>query len=140
EQAAESAKQNLETLTALLDARLVAGDASLFEQFLGSRERAVRGQLGALARGMAERRAAVLAKEPWQLQAANVKDGRGALRDIHLVHWLDAAAAIAEGAPAPDVDAPLVEARERLLATRNALHALSERPNDVLRSDLAPQA
>ncbi|MPZ99435.1 MAG: HD domain-containing protein [Dehalococcoidia bacterium] len=139
EQAVESANRNLETLTALLDARLVAGDSALFEGFVAARQRAIRGQASALARGLAERRDAVVAKEPWQLQAPHLKDGRGALRDVHLVHWLETAAAIAQGLPAPDLDTPLVEARERLLATRNALHALSERPDDVFRADLAPR-
>jgi [protein-PII] uridylyltransferase len=140
---APAARENVETLTALLDARLVAGDETLYGRFLETRQRLVRKHGGWLRSELVERRAALRAREPWQLQEPDVKTGRGGLRELQAVRWLELAAAIADGTRDPrwTYGRDAAEARERLLATRNALHALAERPNDRLRRDLmAPVA
>jgi [protein-PII] uridylyltransferase len=133
----EAGKQSVETLTALFDARFVTGNDVLFDGFLATRAKLTRAQHRKLAAELATRHVELLRLEPYQLQAANLKTGRGGLRDVQLLHWLDAAEAIAGGAtraPEPAV----ADARERLLATRNAVHALTERATDVFRDDLAP--
>jgi [protein-PII] uridylyltransferase len=136
EHAARAGAENVETLTALLDARLVGGDEALYERFLNSRRKLARRQRGWLRDQLAQRRGDAAAREPWQLQAPDVKTGRGGLRDVQIVHWLDAADAIGRGEEPPALGEPLTAARERLLATRNALHALEDRRNDRFRDDL----
>ena len=135
-QVAGAARDSLETFTALLDARLVAGDEELYERFLEVRRKFVRGHRRWLHAELAESRRALLAREPWQLQEPDVKSGRGGLRALHAPRWAAHAEAIAEGEPLRELTPALGEARELLLTTRNALHALEERPNDTLRRDL----
>ena len=137
EQAMEAARQSVETLTALFDARLVSGDAELFARFVRARRKLARAQRRELEDELTERRRALVAQERWQLQEPDVKNGRGGLRSLHVLHWLDTAEALAAAGEPPALAPPLAEARETLLATRNALHALSERPNDRFRHDLA---
>ena len=136
-EAARAGSQNLETLTALFDSRLVVGDRELYERFLDARRKLARRQRRRLARGLADQRRSLLARERWQAQEPEVKTGRGGLRQLQALHWLDLAPALAEGAEPPPPPTSLAAARETLLATRNALHALSERPNDRYRQDLA---
>ena len=136
-EAMEAARQNVETLTALFDARLVSGDAELFARFVRARRKLARAQRRELERELAARRSALVERERWQLQEPDVKNGRGGLRSLQAVHWLEAAEALAAGDEPPALAPPLAEAHETLLATRNALHALSDRPNDRFRHDLA---
>ncbi len=124
------ALDTLENLTALIDSRLVAGDAELFGGFRGRLADAVARRRRALAAGLRTRRADLTAREPWQLQEPDLKTGRGGLRALNAVHWLNASSALADGRPEDALPPELIEARETLLATRHALHALGERPND----------
>ena len=137
DQAMEAGRLNVETLTALIDARLVTGDAALFGRFARALPRMLRGRQRSLERALRKARTALLAAEPWQLQEADVKAGRGGLRALQAIHWLDAAGALVRSGPPPPLADDLVAARDVLLATRNALHGLDERPNDRLRCDLA---
>ncbi len=139
-EALAAARERTETATALLDARLIAGDAALVAELREGLGRLLRrGRLdlaGPLLAAERERRA----REPDQLQEANLKDGRGGLRALQALHWWRQARALAVGAhepPAPEED----EARATLLATRNALHAVVGRRFDVYAFDLrAPAA
>ncbi|HRC61819.1 MAG TPA: HD domain-containing protein [Dehalococcoidia bacterium] len=137
DQAIESARQNVETLTSLLDARLICGDARLYEGFLAARRRLVRAERARMRTDLAERRRALIEREPWQLQEPDVKTSRGGLRELHVIHWLTLADAIVEGAEAKPLGPDLAAAQETLLSARNALHALTDRPNDRFRLDLA---
>ena len=136
-QAMTAVRENLETLTALLDTRLVAGNPALYEQFIRERRGSVRGLRKRMRAEIAERRVVLRDREPWQLLAVDVKNSRGGLRDIHAIHWLAAAEAIAEGAETPPLPPDLAAAHEHLLRTRNAVHALADRPTDVYRPDQA---
>lgn len=136
QQVAAAARENVQTCTSLLDARLVAGDARLFERLRNELRNLMRRRRAWLHEQLAAGREGRLRREPWQPQEPDVKVGRGGLRSLQTVHWLDLAQALAEGRnPAPLAPA-LADAREVLLATRHALHALDERPNDRLRRDL----
>jgi [protein-PII] uridylyltransferase len=97
----------------------------------------VRGHRGWMRNEIAERRAALRAKEPWQLLAIDLKNGRGGLRDLHAMHWLDAAEAITNDEALPPISEELAAAELHLIRTRNAVHALTERPSDVYRPDQA---
>ena len=138
EQAVEAARQNIETLTSLLDARLVSGDADLFARFVEARNRLVKRRLGWLRQELQAQRARLVAAEPWQLQEPDLKTGRGGLRDLDAVRWLQHARALAEGEARPPLAAALASALEQLVRVRHALHALEERPNDRFRRDLVP--
>lgn len=135
-----AARERTETATALFDARLVAGDAALVAELREGLGRLLRrGRLdlaGPLLAAERERRA----REPDQLQEANLKDGRGGLRALQALHWWRLARALADGEtepPTPEED----EARAVLLAVRNALHAVAGRRFDVYAFDLrAPAA
>ena len=83
EQAVAAGEANVETLTALLDARLVAGDAALFERFRAAQRGLAQRQRRRLEAELAERRRARVAAEPWQLASPDLKAGRGGLRDLH---------------------------------------------------------
>ena len=134
------ASDNVQTCTALLDARLVYGDAQLFGRFRKGLRKFLRRHYDWLRQELAAGRAEALEQEPWQLQDPDLKAGRGGLRSLQIVHWLALAAALAEDRDPPPLAPELAEARERLLATRNALHSLEDRPNDTLRRDLLPTA
>jgi [protein-PII] uridylyltransferase len=160
-EAVQAAREQFETLTALLDARLLAGDDDLFGELrhaLGELLRRGRIDLtGELAARERVRRQA----EPYLLQELNIKDGRGGLRALQSMHWERRAAEIRALTPRP----PLPSRRERgshdqprssstplsrrggrgaggeghldsLLATRNALHAISGKAFDVYAHDL----
>ena len=128
---------NVETFTALLDARYVAGNTDLYEKFIRDRRGMVRSHRGWMRKEITARHHALVEKEPWQILSVDLKNGRGALRDLHAMHWLDVADAIAEDAPLPEFAPHLAAAHEQLIRTRNAVHALNERPTDVYRPDQA---
>ena len=138
-QAMTSGDANVETFTALLDARLVAGNQVLYDHFLRDRRGLVRSHRGWMRKELTERRQARLEKEPWQLLTADIKNGRGGLRDAHALHWLDAAEAIAGGEETPALPPAIEAAHEHLIRTRNAIHALTDRPSDTYRPDQANQ-
>lgn len=133
-EALAAADDRLETLTALLDLRLVAGPARLTEELAAGLHARVVRRGPALA---AELRAAVDARraaEPYQLLETNLKDGRGGLRTYQRRRWLRAV----EGATRTDADAAASTADPRampahgtVLAARNALHAVAARPQDT---------
>ena len=132
-----AAREDLETLTSLLSARLVAGDTELFAEFERSlaevlRERALAPRLAELER---ERRLA----EPYPVMAADVKAGRGALR-THEGFWWERRRAELIGLSYPPETDEEREARGMLLAVRNALHASAGRPNDRFLVDLREPA
>ena len=136
-EAAQASGQSVETLTALLDARLVAGDRRTYERFWRARRKFAARSRRWLRRELAEQYRRLAARERWQLQEPDLKSGRGGLRQLHAMRWLDLAEAAARSEAVPPFPNALEAARETLLATRNALHALAERPNDRFRSDLA---
>ena len=135
-QVAEAMAASIETFTALLDARLVTGDAALYEEFLDVLRKTTKQHRGWARAALQERHRVVVAKEPWQLLCADLKNGRGGLRDIQTVHWLDAVEAIVTGTPLPPLPASLLEAQERLFVTRSAVHAFAERPTDLYPPEL----
>ena len=136
QQVVPAARDNIQTCTALLDARLVAGDEELFRRSRNDLRNFVRRRRSWLIEQLAAGREARLRAEPWQLQEPDVKTGRGGLRSLQTVHWVDLSQAIADNREQGRLTPELAEARELLLATRNALHALEERANDQLRRDL----
>lgn len=134
-----TAADHIETFTALLDARFIAGSEELFGQLEVALARLARSRRRQLLSGLREQQDALQRAEPWQLQATDVKGGRGGLRQLQLVHWLARAEQRVDGTSGATLSEELETARERLLSTRQAIHALAERPTDTFRDDLAPR-
>lgn len=133
-----AALEDLETITSLLSARLVAGDRDLFGEFEEMLAALVRRRplAPALTARERERRRA----EPYPVMAADLKEGRGALR-THQGFWWERRRLELLGLPSPPVGDDERRAREILLRTRNALHAAAGRASDRFVVDLrAPAA
>lgn len=127
------AATDLATATGLLSARHLAGDASLtaalVEAHLVEWKRRAKRAFGELVdtatRRHADASSVANALEP------DLKEGRGGLRDVHLLGWIEAADQGLDIASADD----LAEDYDLVLAVRVELHRLSNRPGDVIRLD-----
>jgi [protein-PII] uridylyltransferase len=124
------AGDDLETATALLDCRHIAGDPSLTARLANESVAQWRKRskvwLERLAAAVDERHAA--AGELAFLLEPNLKDSRGGLRDVHSLRW----AAVAVPMFSRGDEDALGAAYETLLATRVELHRLAGRAIDVL--------
>ena len=124
------ASDDLDTATALLTSRHLAGDAAMTADLISaitSDWRARRAHwLAALAAGVVSRHEE--AGEVAFLLEPNLKESSGGLRDIHALRWAEAAGALI----APADRAGLLEAEDTLLDIRVALHRSTGRAGDVL--------
>ena len=150
DQCVKLALSDITIRTALLDARLIFGDASLFDAF------AVRFQSDVVA-GTAK--AFIDAKlderterhkrsgESRYKVEPNVKDGKGGLRDLHTLHWLakyiHGEAPGQEGAESrifsPSEMITFRHSEDFLWTVRCHLHFLTKRSEERLTFDLQPQ-
>jgi [protein-PII] uridylyltransferase len=127
------AGSDLETLTSLLSARLVTGDAELFEKLITVVTDMVRKR--PLASSLVHQERQRRALEPYPTMTADVKEGRGALR-THQGFWWERRRAELLGLP---VDVPSDEedaARASLLSIRNSLHSAAGRASERFVVDL----
>jgi len=124
------ATSDLDTATALLTCRHLAGDSALTADLIGIVAADWRSRrahwLAQLAAGVAQRHED--AGEVAFLLEPNLKESSGGLRDIHALRWAEAAGALI----APADRASLTDAEDRLLDIRVALHRAAGRPGDVL--------
>jgi [protein-PII] uridylyltransferase len=135
-EAIERARGGLEAATSLLEARLVAGPAGLFEELAGRRRRWLERDGRRVARRVLEvtaERHLRVERAGWVL-APDLKHDAGGLRDLHAIGWLAAVAGGSRLAGPPE----LLRAGELLLAVREALHGQSKRKLDRVRADLQP--
>ena len=130
-QALSLAGDDLDTSTALLSARLVAGDEAIVAE-LGDRARAqwqsgARRWLEELARRVDERHAS--AGEVEFLLEPDLKEGRGGMRDVHALKWAELARPVLFVNDEPKLDAAydvLLDARVELQrATGRSLNVLT---------------
>ncbi len=155
------AEADLQTRTALLDARLVAGEPALFDAFEAAfwfadaatgATRAAGGAAGFIAGKQAERAArhrrfgeSAFMVEP------NIKEGRGGLRDLQTVYWLARQAFQIDGLGdlmRPDLPAGALltmqehrharRSQEFLWTVRFHLHYVAGRAEERLTFDLQP--
>ena len=135
--------RDLESCTAMLDARLLAGDEELFADF---RKRLLarlpKATVRRLRRLHLERGAHAGSA---QLLEPNVKESPGALREIHLLEWaakahgrtVDAAAGLGEYLDGQDRH-DLAAGRDFLWRVRHELHFSMGRKHDVLENEIKP--
>jgi [protein-PII] uridylyltransferase len=136
------ADRDLDALTALLDARLVAGDDNLFADLVARIRDLAQRRRGRLVRDL--RSAVESRREKFGLVSEmlepNLKDGGGGLRDLQSLAWagwtvgepggLDAL--VARGYLRPGDPERLAAARARLLDVRVALHRVTGSRSDAL--------
>lgn len=125
------AGDRLDTLTAFLDARLVAGSEALFDEWrqklLAAARRGQGRLVGQLAAGTVERRAR--AGDAGAELEPNLKAGRGALRDLATLGWLET---LSPGRVPPSWRTELAPALDFILRVRHQLHFMTDRHTDVL--------
>jgi [protein-PII] uridylyltransferase len=124
------AGDDLDSATAFLQARHLAGDAALTESLAGEVRNTWRRRAKRMLPELAERVRArhYRAGEVAFMLEPDLKEGRGGLRDVQSLGWLaDAGERLWEGD-----DESLAGAYEVLLDTRVELHRRTGRPGDVL--------
>ena len=141
------ARKDVQTLTSLLESRLIAGSDTLYETFVQayrafSTTEDPKGYIAARLDDQAQRRGkygnTVFLQEP------DLKNGVGGLRDYHNAVWMarvklgvaNIDELVAQNYLRPDDAAAFTRAYDFLLRVRNELHFLSARATDVLNLDL----
>ena len=124
------AKTDLDTATSLLDARHIAGDSELTADLTADNDnqwrRSARKWLPLLAQGVAERHRRC-GEVAFKLEP-DLKQGRGGLRDLHALRWVEAAVFEMDDADSRQ----LWSDYEVILAARAELHRTTDRPGDQL--------
>ena len=137
-ESATLARERPDTMTSMLDARLIAGDGRLLADLDRELDRGIREDSGSFARALLE------ANEERHsahgscsaLLEPNLKEGSGGLRDLHSLGWL--VRALPGSAPGDRERAALEDAWEFLLRLRSALHLETGRRTDRLFLDHQP--
>lgn len=126
----ELAKTDLDTATSLLDARHIAGDPELTADLTADNDnqwrRGARRWLPLLAQRVAERHRRC-GEVAFKLEP-DLKQGRGGLRDLHALRWVEAAVFEMDDADSRR----LWSDYEVILAARAELHRTADRPGDQL--------
>jgi [protein-PII] uridylyltransferase len=141
------AREDVVSRNSMIDARLLWGDAKLFEQLTDRLEEEVfEKQKAALLDELVKEREARYAKFGGAvcMQEPNVKESAGGLRDLHVLLWASRIAhgqatleGLARAGVIPERDAKAIgSAYDFLLRVRNELHFMTARRTDALSLDL----
>ncbi|MGH9752840.1 MAG: [protein-PII] uridylyltransferase, partial [Blastocatellia bacterium] len=141
------AREDVVSRNSMIDARLLWGDAKLFEQLTGRLEEEVfKKQKAALLDELIKEREGRYAKFGGAacMQEPNIKESAGGLRDLHVLLWasrITHGQATLEGlvraGAIPKRDAKAIgSAYDFLLRVRNELHFMTSRRTDALSLDL----
>jgi [protein-PII] uridylyltransferase len=133
----EAGQDEFDTLTSLLSARLIGGDEALFQELMATVTELVRKR--PLASRLVERERQRRLRDPYPTMAADIKEGRGALRTHHGFWWERRRAELL-GIAAADAGPVETNAQATLLRVRNALHAAAGRASDRFLVDLRQPA
>ena len=127
----EMHEQNMELSVSLLDARLLDGDTGLARRFEDRLARFFQAQRQALVRGIVRLTSDRHARHGGTIYhlEPDIKKVPGGLRDLQVVHWLDA---LRTSQPAADLD----QARRFLFRVRCQLHWEAHRDANLLSFDL----
>jgi [protein-PII] uridylyltransferase len=138
------ARKDLRTHTSLLEARFVAGDRNLYNYFQEKiySEIAYKKQKNFITKKLIEmdKRHREYGESIFLLEP-NVKEGKGCLRDVHMILWLSKIALkVRDIEDLKNVISGhdfkrLIRAYDFLLKVRYCLHLMSRRRNDVLSFD-----
>ena len=144
------ARKDIQTLTSMLESRLIAGSAALYDAFAAAYRTFATGEdpkgyIAARLDDQARRREKY--GDTVFLQEPDVKNGVGSLRDYQNTVWMARVklgiAAIDELVPQGYLRAEelreFTRAYDFLLRVRNELHFLSRRPTDLLDLELQPR-
>jgi [protein-PII] uridylyltransferase len=131
------AAAEFDTLTSLLSARLVAGDAALFGELVDLVTGLIRNR--PLAPHLAANERHRRRRDPYPTMTADLKEGRGALR-THQGFWWERRRASLIGLPVDTPGTDEIAAHRTLLTIRNALHAAAGRADDRFVPDLREAA
>ena len=137
-------------LTALMEARHLAGDEALFEEFRARFRKEVIGKdpRGYIAAKLAERDERHRRHgESRYLVEPDVKEGKGGLRDLQTLFWIgkyvygvdDVAGLVEHGVFTREELKRFQKAEDFFWAVRSHLHFLAGRPTDKLTFDLQPK-
>jgi len=144
------ARKDIQTLTSMLESRLIAGSAALYETFAQAYKAFattedpkayIAERLGDQAQRRAKYGDTIFLQEP------DVKNGVGSLRDYQNAVWMarvklgisDITELVTQKYLRPEELAEFTRAYDFLLRVRNELHFLSKRPNDLLDLELQPR-
>jgi [protein-PII] uridylyltransferase len=150
DQSLKYAQADMTIRTSMLDARLIKGDAQIFEEMTRRfRSEVASGTARAFIDAkMAEREQRhQRSGESRYLVEPNVKDGKGGLRDLHTLHWLATyiygnglgEATMAAGIFTPEEIAVFRKCEGFLWTVRCNLHFLTGRPEERLSFDVQTQ-
>ncbi|MGQ0850014.1 MAG: ACT domain-containing protein [Actinomycetota bacterium] len=131
------ARDDLSVLCNLLSARRIAGPPGLPDALEGGLSRLI-GPVRLSERLAAEERA-IWDQEPFPVQDLDLKVGRGGLRSLHRLDWDRGRAAMLGEEPELSPQPGEHEARQSLLAARQALHAVQKRAADRYAIELRGQ-
>lgn len=140
------AREDTQVLTSLLDTRLVAGDEAIVGRFLRDFSvKVLSGGAQAFGQWVLEHNVGRRSEygDSSGLLEPDLKNGLGALRDVHQIHWLtQVLAANPQNPRLPftrgDLEA-LEQDRRFLMAARTALHLAAGRKTDKLGFDRQPE-
>jgi [protein-PII] uridylyltransferase len=131
---------NPEFLMALVDARLVAGDGELFDQFeLAFRHAGTHAHVVSALGPLIDERYAQFNSTLYQLEP-DVKEAPGALRDLTAMRWIAALTDPSLLRRGPEDLSRIDEAEEFLLRVRSILHLESKRNHNQLTHSLQERA
>ncbi|HEX5671663.1 MAG TPA: HD domain-containing protein [Acidimicrobiia bacterium] len=122
------ARDDLTVLCAQLSARLVAGPSARLDEMEAGLTRLLKTDRLRVSTLLAAEEASVWQAEPYLLQDADIKEGRGGLRSLHRLEW-DRRRAELAGEKSVESAAERT-ARRSLLSVRAALHAVQGRAYD----------
>ncbi len=144
------ARNDIQTLTALLESRFIAGSAALHETFAQAYRAFAttedpKGYIADRLGDQAARRAKY--GDTIFLQEPDVKNGVGGLRDYQNALWMarvklginDINELVTQKYLRPEELAEFTRAYDFLLRVRNELHFLSKRPTDLIDLELQPR-
>ncbi|NKB71402.1 MAG: [protein-PII] uridylyltransferase [Candidatus Latescibacteria bacterium] len=139
----DSVRQDLESCTAMMTSRLLAGDRDFFATYQTKLYKSI--PKATVAQLQKWRQDRLEQKDSVQLLDPNIKESPGGLRDLDALQWaLQARSGTANFHPlrkryldAEDV-AALEKNREFLWRVRHELHAVVGRSHDLLQHDLKP--
>jgi len=126
------ARESVESLTAMLTGRFIAGDVGLWHAARAALDRVVKKDTSGLVASLVADEAALRRAQPYHVLDPDLKTGRGGLRTLHRLEWI-------RRLQGNDVrlSAKAAHAESALLAARNGIHAWAGRADDRFHTDAA---